>query len=89
MSEQTRDERQRRRLSAEAAKGLPARVFAVTTFTGEKVMVKRGEVGYFTEWSADVSWEALRNAQTDEETDAALAGSMFGWHVPAAKAAMP
>lgn len=87
MSEKRQNDRQRARLSAAAAKSLPKRIFAVTTPLGERVLVKRGDLGHYAV-PAGVSWEMLTNGQTKEETDAAVAGSMFGWHVPAAKAAM-
>lgn len=87
MGEKERNDRQRARLSAAAAKGSPAAVFAVLGPLGNMLFVKRGELGHF-EAPDPVAWRQMRDSQTQEVSDAALAGSMFGWHVPAAKAAM-
>jgi hypothetical protein len=88
MSEEKSNQKQRERLSAQATRGMPKRLFAVTTPLGERVLVKRGDLGHYAV-PADVSWQLISNGQTKEETDAAVAGSMFGWHVPAARMAMP
>jgi hypothetical protein len=88
MSEKSQNQRQRAALSAQAARGMPKRIFAVTTPLGEHVLVNRGDIGYYAV-PEGVNWQLIRNGQSKEETDAATAGSMFGWHTPAAKAAMP
>jgi hypothetical protein len=97
MGEKNRNDRQRARLSVAAAMALgpegAKRVFAVLVpgfqdnTLAEQVLVQRGQIGYFPV-PKGIDWQALRNGQTTEETDAALAGSMFGWHTPAAKEAM-
>jgi hypothetical protein len=97
MSEKRQNDRQRQRLSVQAAMRLGPdgcrRLFAVTVpgfernTLAERVLVCRGQIGHFAV-PKGVDWVALRNAQTTEETNAALAGSMIGWHVPAAEAAM-
>lgn len=98
MSEADRNQRQRQRLSVQAVMKIEPdgshRIFAVMVpssgsknVLAKQVLVQRGQLGWF-EVPKSVDWQALRNAQSDAETDAALAGSMFGWHTPAAKAAM-
>lgn len=87
MSEKDRNDKQRARLSAKAAAGMPRRIFAVEDAIGQRVLVRRGEIGHYAV-PEGVDWTLLRNAQSFEETQAAIAGSMFGWHTPAAAAAM-
>jgi hypothetical protein len=65
--------------------------YAVTTPIGEAAFVRVGERGYYpcTTERQKVYWEELDRTQSRDDTNAALAGSMFGWDCPAAKALQP
>lgn len=66
---------------------LPPAAFVIAPDTGAIVVVKRGEDGYYPLLrNVDLTLDAL-NAEvgvTLAQREAMLAGSMFGWHVPAA-----
>lgn len=76
---------------------LPERCFGVLPGTGDLILIQRGESGYYkTDWSTSNPED---NRALAEENNAALgvnkaqaaamlAGSMFGWHVPAAQPEM-
>ena len=58
------------------------RVFAVESPTGQRVFVQAGTLGYFQ--AEPETWAALHALQSPQMTNAALAGSLFGWDCPAA-----
>jgi len=72
--------------------GLPEFCYARHDITGEWVIIKRGEMGYFpTDWGK-ASQEAIdyKNQQmgiTKAQAEAMLLGSMVGWDVPRANPA--
>ena len=58
------------------------RVFAVEAATGLRCLVQAQVIGNFA--IAPEVWSSIRAKQSPQESEAALAGSMFGWHCPAA-----
>jgi hypothetical protein len=56
--------------------------FAVETVDGQRVVVIRNRLGYRP--CSPMMWKALHRNQSNQETAAALAGSMFGWDAPGA-----
>lgn len=64
---------------------LPAYSATKHPLTGETVLIKRGEKGFFP-WRASEPMTAdeynLRNGITPEQEQAMLVGSIFGFHVP-------
>jgi hypothetical protein len=58
------------------------RVFAVEDAAGARVFVQAHVKGYF--FAAPEVWDTVHALQPKNITTAALAGSMFGWHTPAA-----
>jgi hypothetical protein len=72
-------------------KNLPEKSFYKLPTTGETILIKRGEKGYFPQ-------EDLVSRDPDElnelfdvtkaQAEAMFAGSMHGWHVPAANPEM-
>lgn len=61
-------------------------IFAVINpTTNEKVFVFVGQVGYYP--APPTLWPIVRATQTDDVTESALAGSMFGWSGTIAKLA--
>lgn len=76
--------------------GLPERCFGVLPGTGDLILIARGESGYYrTDWTTSDPEKnrELANGHNAEmgvskaQAAAMLAGSMFGWHVPAANPA--
>jgi hypothetical protein len=66
---------------------LPEKSFAYLNTTGEIIMIKRGEKGYYPQPNIQDRYvDDLNNAfgVTKEQAEAMVAGSMFGWDVPAA-----
>lgn len=66
---------------------LPPRCFAQLPSTGETIAIIRGEMGYhpvLTVQTVEQLNATLPNPPTPQQVEAMLAGSMFGWHVPAA-----
>lgn len=75
-------------------KNLPDLCYSILETTGELIIIKQGEEGYYPcEFSvADKAQnEALRDSKnesmgvTKEQEKAMSIGSMFGWHVPFVK----
>lgn len=66
---------------------LPEKSFAYLNTTGEVIMIKRGESGYFAQPNLqDRNVDELNETfgVTKEQAEAMVAGSMFGFDVPAA-----
>ncbi len=69
----------------ENLKKLPPICAAKMPGTGEPILIKRGEMGYYGRPSTfDVDGYNQRHGVTRYQVDAMLAGSMFGWEVPGA-----
>lgn len=77
--------------------GLPERCFGVLPGTGDLIIIVRGESGYYkTDWTTNNPEKnrELADGHNSEmgvskaQAAAMLAGSMFGWHVPAANPEM-
>jgi hypothetical protein len=69
---------------------LPEMCFSILPSTGEIVMLKRGERGYFPQREENAPWDAKNLDYLNEnlgvtkaQMEAMKAGSMFGWDVPA------
>jgi hypothetical protein len=70
---------------------LPEKAFTVLSSTGEMVMVKRGETGYYPQNPENAPWGAEncdhlneRMGVTKAQAKALYMGSMFGWNAPVA-----
>lgn len=71
---------------------LPERCYGILPSTGDAIIIKRGETGYYRTFLSDD--KEFNRQLVDEYNEilgvskaqaaAMLAGSMFGWHVPAA-----
>ncbi len=81
------------RFAPKLAEGLPEKCFATIKSTGELIMLKRGERGYYqSDWStSDKEYnKTLANDLNEQlgvsfaQRDAMEIGSMFGWGVPGA-----
>lgn len=67
---------------------LPPRCFARLPSTGEIIAIIRGEAGYHpvvTVQTVEQLNASLPEPPTPEQIEALLVGSIFGWHVPAAR----
>lgn len=71
-------------------KELPEYCYAILPTTGEMIVVKRGETGYFPQNPDNAPWgpenmESLneRLGVTKGQAEAMRNGSMFGWDIPA------
>lgn len=67
---------------------LPPRCFAQLPSTGEIIAILRGEAGYhlvLTVQTVEQLNASLPEPPTPEQIEAMLVGSIFGWHVPAAR----
>ena len=80
-------------LAVRFAPGLPEKCFSVLSSTGELILLKRGEGGFYhSTWSTDSREENRRLADegnerlnvTPAQRRAMEVGSMFGWDVPGA-----
>jgi len=72
------------------APGLPPRCFTRHPSTGETIAIVRGEASYHpvvTFLTPEQLNAALLVPPTADHVQAMLAGSLFGWHVPAANPA--
>lgn len=72
-------------------KDLPAYCYSVHEVTGELVVLKRGESGYYPQRPENAPWSAAnldilneRLGVTKGQAEAMKNGSMFGFHTPAA-----
>ncbi len=68
-------------------KNLPERAYANMPSTGELILIKRGEVGYYPEPDLEDVSAAIMNdiiGVSKAEAEAMLCGSLFGWDVPGA-----
>lgn len=74
-------------------KTLPETCYSVLPITGELIIIKIGEVGYYrTDYSTNSKEENIelkdyfneRCGITKVEEECMKVGSMFGWHVPGA-----
>ena len=71
---------------------LPPRCFAQLPSTGETIAIVRGEAGYHpvvTVQTVEQLNASLPEPPTPEQVEAMLVGSIFGWHVPAARLSDP
>ena len=69
----------------EIAQGLPSVSFARLPSTGETIIIKRGELGYYPSQSHRAPEELNADLEvTPAQAEAMLVGSMFGWDVPGA-----
>lgn len=74
-------------------RSLPERCYGILAETGEIIILKKGESGYY-KTNIDMGDKAQNAAFVEEynqklgvskaQAQAMLAGSMFGWHTPAA-----
>ena len=65
---------------------LPEKSFAVNTITGETILIKRGESGYYPQDSLkDRDCDELNETfgVTKAQAEAMYHASMFGWDIPA------
>lgn len=70
---------------------LPEKSFAILNTTGETILIKRGESGYYPQ-------DSLKNGNVDElnetlevskaQAEAMFHASMFGWDIPASNPEM-
>ena len=81
------------RFTQKIAPGLPERCFSTLGFTGELILINRGESGYYhSVWSTESREENEELAElyngrlgvTPAQRRAMEVGSMFGWDVPGA-----
>ncbi len=70
---------------------LPEKCFTILESTGEMIVIKRGEKGYYPQNLENAPWGAEnkdslneRMGVTKAQEKAMQAGSMFGWDIPAA-----
>ena len=72
---------------------LPDACFSILPSTGQLIIIKKGESGYYpSEWDTGsreenreiASNHNVRRGITDIQEAAMLAGSMFGWNIPGA-----
>lgn len=65
-------------------KNLPEESFWTLNTTGEPIMIKRGEMGYYPLPDAYMTADQLNKEfnVTPAQAHAMYAGSMFGWDVP-------
>lgn len=70
---------------------LPEKAFTVLATTGEMVLVKRGEMGYYPQREENAPWSAdncdilnERMGVTKAQAKAMAMGSQFGWDAPVA-----
>lgn len=70
---------------------LPEEAFVILPTTGEMVLVKRGETGYYPQRPENAPWEAEnmdalneRMGVTKAQAEAMRNGSIFGWDKPMA-----
>ena len=64
--------------------GLPEFCAAELPSTGETILIRRGERGYWASPDRDVERTNRSLGVTPAQREAMLVGSMFGWEVPGA-----
>ncbi len=77
------------RIDAAAATNLaklPEVCAAKNLETGETILIKRGESGYYPSPHIDADTFNAESGVTARQREAMQVGSMFGWHVPGADA---
>jgi hypothetical protein len=70
---------------------LPEKSFAILNTTGETILIKRGEQGYYPQDSlknADVNELNETLGVTKAQAEAMYHASMFGWDIPASNPKM-